>query len=67
MMAFRPKKKSGMNAVVSEAARPKAAGKDFQDVLTFPLYHGDMLIMHGTKIHRYYEVSERHPAKAMSY
>lgn len=56
-----------MNAVVSEAARPKAAGKDFQDVLTFPLYHGDMLIMHGTKIHRYYEVSERHPAKATSY
>lgn len=57
MMAFRPKKSSGLVGVVAEATRPKAAGKDYGDVLAFPLYHGDMLVMHGTLIHRYYEVS----------
>lgn len=24
--------------------------------LRFPIYHGDMVVMHGTEIHRLYEV-----------
>ncbi|OIW31189.1 hypothetical protein CONLIGDRAFT_595382, partial [Coniochaeta ligniaria NRRL 30616] len=54
-MAFRPKKKSGMNGIVSVGTRPTGVGKDFKDVLEFPLYHGDLLVMNGSLIHRYYE------------
>jgi hypothetical protein len=57
MMAFRPKKKSGMSEAVSAATRPKVEGREYSDVLAFPLYHGDLLVMNGTLIHRYYEVS----------
>jgi hypothetical protein len=57
MMSFRPKKKSGMAAVVSEATRPKGTGKEYSEVLSFPLYHGDVLVMHGTAIHGFYDVS----------
>jgi hypothetical protein len=28
----------------------------YSDVLQFPLYHGDLLVMHGHEIHRHYEV-----------
>ncbi|OIW34341.1 hypothetical protein CONLIGDRAFT_675333 [Coniochaeta ligniaria NRRL 30616] len=52
-MAFRPKKKSGMNEVVAAGTRPTAVVKDFKDVLEFPLYHGDLLVMNGSLIHRY--------------
>jgi len=55
MMSFRPKKKSGMEHVVS--VPPKAKGKDFCAVLSFPLFHGDITIMHGSRIHGLYEVS----------
>lgn len=61
MMSFRPKKWSGMTDVVAEAVYPKGDGKEYGEVLAFPLYHGDMLVMHGTKIHRYYEVSSLFP------
>jgi hypothetical protein len=37
--------------------RPKAKGKEFSAVLSFPLYHGDITIMHGSRIHGLYEVS----------
>lgn len=25
-------------------------------VIKFPVYHGDMIVMHGAEIHKYYEV-----------
>ena len=46
-----------MSLAVSEAIRPKSKGSDYGNVLEFPLYHGDLLVMHGEAIHRYYEVS----------
>lgn len=61
-MAFRPKKTPkkhpewDMSKVVSEATLPKADG-NYSELLKFPLYHGDMVLMHGSLIHRYYEVS----------
>ena len=42
IMSFRPKKKHV---------------KNHKEVLSFPLYHGDMVVMHGAEIHKYYEVS----------
>lgn len=46
-MRFRGKKKSGFEDTV-------AAGNV---MLSFRLEHGDIVIMHGTKIHQHYEVS----------
>jgi alkylated DNA repair dioxygenase AlkB len=46
-MRFRGKKKSGFQDTV-------AAGNV---MLSFYLEHGDIVIMHGTKIHQHYEVS----------
>jgi alkylated DNA repair dioxygenase AlkB len=45
-MRFRAKAKSGIRSTV-------AAGRV---MLSMFLEHGDMVIMHGTKIHQYYEV-----------
>lgn len=42
VMAFRLKKKYDKN-------RPQ--------VLQFPICHGDIVVMHGAEIHKYYEVS----------
>ncbi len=43
-MKFQPKKKTSI------------PGEETV-VLEFPVYHGDMVIMHGRAIHRLYEVS----------
>jgi hypothetical protein len=54
-MSFRPKKKSGI--ISSEL--PKHIGGsslDYGEALIFPIYHGDLVVMHGTKIHRLYDV-----------
>ncbi|ROT34664.1 hypothetical protein SODALDRAFT_285960 [Sodiomyces alkalinus F11] len=40
LMAFRIKKKHN---------------SDQREVLRFPIYHGDMVVMHGTDIHQFYE------------
>lgn len=45
-MRFRGKKKAGFESTVG------AAGV----MLSFFLEHGDIVIMHGTKIHKHYEV-----------
>ena len=29
-----------------------------RNVLAFAVHHGDMVVIHGTQIHRYYDVSE---------
>lgn len=41
VMAFRVKRKHGGGTA---------------ETLKFPIYHGDMVVMHGTDIHQYYEV-----------
>lgn len=51
IMRFRPKRKTSLGQ--------KGTGKnrDKPHVLSFDLNHGDIVIMHGTDIHREYEVS----------
>jgi hypothetical protein len=56
MMAFRPKSELDMGTLYKNECQRKKGG-DFPDVLAFPLYHGDLLVMHGTQIHEFYEVS----------
>lgn len=54
-MKFRPKAKFpefDPNAKVGK----RADGK-YREVLEIPMTHGDMMVMHGTAIHTYYEVS----------
>ena len=46
-MSFRPKKKK-------VRGQPRESNGS---VLDLPLFHGDMVVMHGTEIHRCYEVS----------
>lgn len=50
-MKFRPKKKSpiGKSGKGAKGVKP--------DSLKIVLNHGDLLVMHGTDIHKYYEVS----------
>lgn len=50
-MKFRPKLKSGFD----DSLPKKASGKAFLDILEVPMKHGDMMVMHGRAIHRYYE------------
>ncbi|KAM7209622.1 hypothetical protein V8F20_000025 [Naviculisporaceae sp. PSN 640] len=50
-MKFRPKLRSGFN----DSLPKKGSGKAFLDVLEVPMKHGDMMVMHGRAIHRYYE------------
>ena len=55
-MEFRIKPKSCLNHKKS---------KDGVAVLQFPIQHGDMVIMHGTEIHRHYDVSLLSSVKLM--
>ncbi|KAB5547281.1 hypothetical protein GE09DRAFT_206578 [Coniochaeta sp. 2T2.1] len=48
-----PLKGAKMRDVVTNA--PKTAAGEYPPVLAFPLYHGDILVMNGCLIHRYYE------------
>jgi hypothetical protein len=50
-MHFRPKK----NSPIGVSGKGKKATKP--DYLKIILNHGDLLVMHGTDIHKYYEVS----------
>ena len=56
-------KRGGKNGVKGPKMRdvvttaPKIAAGEYPPVLAFPLYHGDILVMNGCLIHRYYEVS----------
>lgn len=49
-MLFRPKRDTMIGRKMNNKKNTRAP------VLTFPLYHGDICIMHGTDIHKYYEV-----------
>lgn len=51
VMRFRPKRKTRLG----QEGKGKRGEKP--SVLSFVLNHGDMVIMHGTDIHREYEVS----------
>jgi len=45
-------------ACTKGAAGDEAGPSDTKrNVLSFTINHGDMVIMHGTEIHRYYDVS----------
>ncbi|RYP75102.1 hypothetical protein DL771_002563 [Monosporascus sp. 5C6A] len=50
-MRFRPKKK----ASIGESSGLKSDKGNKKEVLCFTLNHGDMVVMHGTGIHKYYE------------
>lgn len=50
-MRYRPKKKNKIGTI----GKGKK-GLKFP-VMSFPLYHGDICIMHGIDIHKYYDVS----------
>ena len=52
MMGFRPKASSKFPPSLA----PKRAKGNYHDVLEFPVGHGDMVVMHGAAIHRFYEV-----------
>ncbi|KAI1873938.1 uncharacterized protein JN550_003207 [Neoarthrinium moseri] len=52
VMRFRPKKRNSIGhtpKTLDDKSKNKPA------VLSFPLYHGDICIMHGTDVHRLYE------------
>jgi alkylated DNA repair dioxygenase AlkB len=51
-MYFRPKKGK-------EFAKVKKGAVEYTHVLDFPVHHGDLVIMHGTPIHEFYEVRQR--------
>ncbi len=51
-MGFRPKASSKFPPSL---AKKRAKGY-YHDVLEFPVGHGDMVVMHGAAIHRFYEV-----------
>jgi len=52
IMTFRPKKKAKINT----SHPPKIANGEYAEVLSVPLFHGDLVVMHGTGIHRLYDV-----------
>ncbi|KAM7222874.1 hypothetical protein V8F06_001772 [Rhypophila decipiens] len=52
-MRFRPKLRAWSG--LSNSLPKKVNGKAFIDVLEVPMKHGDMMVMHGAAIHRFYE------------
>ena len=52
-MRFRPKKKSSIGGV---RIGRKSDNGNKKPALAFTLNHGDIVVMHGTAIHKYYEV-----------
>lgn len=50
VMRFRPKKKNAIGTPGNNAKGEKPA------VVTIPLYHGDICIMHGVQLQKNYEV-----------
>lgn len=54
VMTFRIKKKY---------SRPEREYNSVEkELLRFPIYHGDMVVMHGTDIHQFYDVSQNNHA-----
>ena len=51
-MRFRPKKK----ASIGQGSGYKSDNGNKKPALAFTLNHGDIVVMHGTAIHKYYEV-----------
>jgi alkylated DNA repair dioxygenase AlkB len=45
----------GSPALMSFRMKSRVA-KDDREVLKFPIYHGDIVVMHGEDIHKYFEV-----------
>ncbi len=50
-MRFRPKK----NSTIGRGSSKKSDGNK-KECISFTLNHGDMVVMHGTDIHKFYEV-----------
>ncbi|KAJ2904878.1 hypothetical protein MKZ38_006919 [Zalerion maritima] len=50
VMSIRPKNRSGIQPRGNVSSR-----REKPAVIRFNLYHGDMVVMHGTQIHRFYE------------
>ncbi|APA11239.1 hypothetical protein sscle_07g060090 [Sclerotinia sclerotiorum 1980 UF-70] len=53
-MCFRPKNKSTIGGILKANKGSKASKKDYVKVT---LNHGDIIIIHGSGIHKYYEVN----------
>ncbi|QSZ36984.1 hypothetical protein DSL72_009076 [Monilinia vaccinii-corymbosi] len=51
-MSFRPKAKSTIGGVLKSSKSSKVGKKDYVKIT---LNHGDMIVMHGSGIHKYYE------------
>ncbi|KAI0475883.1 hypothetical protein GGR56DRAFT_440989 [Xylariaceae sp. FL0804] len=54
IMAFRPKKKARIGNL-EEIQQVKKGGAQRSAMLSFTVQHGDIVIMHGSQIHRLYE------------
>lgn len=52
--------------IVVEGTAPKKPVALYGDVLKFELRHGDVLVMHGSGIHKYYEVCRHSPHNLMN-
>ncbi|KAK5656211.1 hypothetical protein OQA88_4972 [Cercophora sp. LCS_1] len=55
IMKFRPKRKFLQYTDLGLAPPSPGPKGRYQDVLKVPMKHGDIMVMHGTAIHRYYE------------
>lgn len=55
-MVFRPK----VGSHIMGPGKPNPKGEK-KDVLSFVLEHGDIMVMHGSGIHKHYEVNKSHP------
>jgi len=56
LMKFRPKKRSGFGLPMTGGRSPQ-----YMDVLEVPMKHGDMMVMHGSRIQGLYEVGHCNP------
>lgn len=52
-MSFRPKKKADVDTSMAR----KPTDGEYYEVLTVPVFHGDFVVMHGTDLHKLYDVS----------
>ena len=62
-MRFRPKWKraSPFPSIKEKIAAGSRGKKVYADVLEVPMKHGDIMVMHGADIQRYYDVSQPKP------
>lgn len=57
IMKFRPKRRAESFRGLPRHGETESDRALFKSVLEVPLRHGDLVVMHGTAIHRLYEVS----------